>query len=225
MADRYLYCILPGLLGGVCLAGSELHDALSRRLAAGVRARVLRWLSRGVLAGSVLVAAVFGLHASQRAQLWQDEKRLLEDAAGQYPNGAIGQYMRALVALQEHDPDRALEHLRASAARGGALNHPFFGDPMLAPLRDDPRFRVLLRDIAQMELDASMQRGLTGQRQFYKVGSAHYLRDETDAAIEMFEQALRAGGPMDSEILALLQRIRRERAEGLPGPLGPAAKP
>jgi tetratricopeptide (TPR) repeat protein len=212
MGDRYLYFVLPGLLGGACLAGSELCERIAGRMRRSGRAGLLPWLQRAALAGALLWASAFALHASQRAGLWQAEGLLLEDAASKYPDGAVGHYVRAVLALERRDPDTALEELRASALRGGAFAHPFFGDPWLLPLHGDPRFRTLLKDISQMGIDDARQRKPTTQSQIYILAGAHYMRGELDDAITTLEKALRVGGPLDAEALRLLERIRLERS-------------
>jgi tetratricopeptide (TPR) repeat protein len=212
MGDRYLYFVLPGLLGGACLAGSELCERIAGRIRRNGRAGVLPWLQRAALAGALLWASAFALHASQRAGLWQAEGLLLEDAASNYPDGAVGHYVRAVLALERRDPDTALEELRASAELGGAFAHPFFGDPWLLPLHGDPRFRTLLKDIAQMGIDDARTRKPTTQSQIYILAGAHYLRGELDDAIATLEEALRVGGPLDAEALRLLERMRLERS-------------
>jgi len=80
MGDRYLYFVLPGLIGGTCLAAS----ALARRV--GISGT--GWLPRVALAVGLVWIGAFALQASRRAPLWQHEGFLLEDAAAHYPNGA-----------------------------------------------------------------------------------------------------------------------------------------
>jgi hypothetical protein len=212
MADRYLYFILPGLLGGACLAGGALWRRVAPRLSASGRAGLLVWLPRAAFAGALVWAAAFGLHASQRAHLWRGGGYLLEDAAARYPDGAIGHYVRGVLALERGDPDSALESLRASAERGGTIAHPFFGDPWLLPLHGDPRFRALIADAAQMAIDEALERKPTTQTQMYILASSYYLRAELDETIYWLEEAARIGGPMQGDVLQLLERVRLERS-------------
>ena len=71
VADRYLYFILPGLIG----AGACIAVAVERRLAAGP------WLGRVAIAGGVAVVGLFAVTSAQRAKLWTNETFLLLDAA------------------------------------------------------------------------------------------------------------------------------------------------
>lgn len=224
IADRYLYFILPGLIGGACLAGSELYERVAGRLRRSGRAHILRWLQRGALAGSLLWAAAFALHANERSRLWQADGYLLEDAASHYPNGAIGHYVRAVLALERGDSETALAELRESAALGGGLIHSFYGDIWLMPLHGDPRFQALVKDMAQMEIDAARKRPVDQSLRLI-VGRAYYLRGEYDAAIAELEQALRTGGPQDAQALMLLERVRLERTGRVDtGPFSSAPK-
>jgi len=210
MGDRYLYFALPGLLGGGCLAVRDLYRRAEPRL--GATPRALPWLRRAAIAGAALWVAAFATEASRRAPLWQAEGLLLQDAASHYPEGAIGHYVRAVLALEHRDPDTALTELRRSAERGGGFSHPFFGDPWLMPLFGDPRFRDLIRDMAQMEIDAARDRPPTSQSQLYILANAYYLRGARDEAIALLEQCLRVGGPLDADALRLAQRLRLERS-------------
>jgi hypothetical protein len=200
MGDRYLYFILPGLIGGSCLAGAARVQRASTTL------------RRGALAAAALWIGAFALHASQRANLWQGEGYLLEDAASNYPDGVIGHYVAAILALERRDPDTALSELHASAERGASLIHPFHNDAWLMPLDGDPRFQALLERMAQMQIDSAKAQGVTTPSQLFIVGSAHYLRNELDLAKATLEQAARLGGPMQSQTLVLLERVEKERA-------------
>jgi protein O-mannosyl-transferase len=210
MGDRYLYFALPGLLGGGCLAARDACRRVEARIGVPFGAR--KWLRPVAIAGAALWIAAFAAQASRRAPLWQAEGLLLQDAATHYPDGAVGHYVRAVLALEQRDPDTALAELRRSAERGGGFSHPFFGDPWLMPLFADPRFRDLIRDMAQMEIDAARGRPPANQSQLYILANAHYLRGERDEAISLLEQCLRVGGPLDADALRLTQRLRLERS-------------
>jgi tetratricopeptide (TPR) repeat protein len=209
MGDRYLYFALPGLIGGAFLAGREA--AQQRAVRAPIAWRP--WLRRAAWGGAALWIALFAQQSTRRAPLWQHEGYLLDDAARHYPNGAVGHYVRGVLALERRDPDTALAELRASAERGGGFAHPFYGDPWLTPLHADPRFQALIRDMAQMEIDAARERPPTSQPQIVILANANYLRGDLDRAIELLERALRMRGPLDADALQLLERIRRERSE------------
>jgi tetratricopeptide (TPR) repeat protein len=213
MGDRYLYFILPGLLGGAFLAGSDLSDALARRSPGGAAARCAAWLSGAARVGVLGLAVAFAAHASGRARLWQSEDALLSDAASQYPDGSVGHYVRAVIALQQGDRDRALRELEASAARGGSLIRAFRGDPHLVALNGDPRYGALLREADRMEIEALEKRGSDDPRDLYKIASAHRRLGELDRAVAALERGLRigGGGPMETDLLALLMQVRRER--------------
>jgi hypothetical protein len=204
MGDRYLYFALPGLIGGACLAGKQLAQRASLRAH-------LPLLSRAALAVALLWVGAFAWQSSRRAPLWQHEGYLLQDAAAHYPDGAVGHYVRAVLALEHRDPDTALAELRESAVRGGGFAHPFYGDPWLTPLHADPRYQQLIRDMAQMEIDASRARPPVTQSGFFILANSHYLHGDPDEAIELLERCARDGGPLQADALRLADRIRREK--------------
>ena len=88
IADRYLYFILPGLLGGVLLAARDLLAPLARSPRAGRLAR----------AGEVAVLCLgiaFAWQSYERAALWTSERLLLADAIRHYPDGPSAHYAKA----------------------------------------------------------------------------------------------------------------------------------
>jgi len=91
MADRYLYFILPGLIGGSLLAAMEFRA----RWCAAISDREtrIRWTSIAtwcVALGAALVVIAFGVRSHAHAGLWRKEVRLIQSAARRYPDGANG---------------------------------------------------------------------------------------------------------------------------------------
>jgi len=218
MADRYLYFMLPGLLGGVLLWGAEIRAGVARRLPS---ARGARALDLAALAAAALLALLLGLQARSRAALWTHESRLHRDAAARYPDGGLAHFERALVAVREEDPERALASLQRSADRGYHFVHSFQRDPGLAPLREDPRFRSLLRDLAARQIAYARERGFASQRQLRGLAGAHLYREEYDEAIAVLEAAVRQGGPLRPLLLQDLERVRQRRSAAHSAPAAP----
>jgi hypothetical protein len=185
MADRYLYFILPGLLGGAFACGGDLlgRIAANRRLL-----RVAAVVAAGIL------GLQFASHSWVRAGMWTSEYRLLGDATRQYPNGATAHYTRALVAMSEGDADEALAQLEEATERG----YHFVCS-----------YHIL--DIARRQIDFVEQRSITSQRAVIRLSQAYFLLGELDHSIELLEESLRQGGPLQEEALIRLEVIRRER--------------
>lgn len=182
-ADRYLYFILPGLLGGVALA---LPAAGRLRPIAGV----------AVLA----VALFFGLWSSERARLWADEEALRLDAAANHPEGSNGLLLRAQRAVARGDRDdaiRALERVRD-------LDKTSFlfvvNDPRLAPLESDPRFQAIASDLAGRTIARLHRHEPPNQLQQRTLALAHVVRGEYGAAERAFARARALGGPLDAVV-------------------------
>jgi hypothetical protein len=198
VADRYLYCILPGLIGGaLCWGRERLPRPAPRALPAALAAL---WL------------AGFGVWSLSRAALWQSETKLLLDAARHYPEGGTAHYLRARSAAQAGDVATAIASLeiatRSGIDRFGVLER----DPGLAPIRATPEFRALLRDLAQRWIALARKRGYRTQPELRMLGMAHRLRGEWDEAVAAYEGALAAGGPQSEAVRAELEALRAERA-------------
>jgi hypothetical protein len=90
MADRYLYFIVPGLLGATLLALRDFFPS-TRSGRAGL-----------VLAASVCL--VFAVRSHTRAEIWRSPVLILADAARNYPDGVSANLLRAKRAAQEGTP-------------------------------------------------------------------------------------------------------------------------
>lgn len=205
VADRYLYFVLPGLIGGGLLG----WEALRPRLPLPV------WKAAPVVFAAALLA--FGAQAAERAELWQSELRLLLDAAARYPEGGTASYLRARSAAAAGDVDTAVAELRAASERGIDSFLTVDGDPGFAAIRSDPRFRELVRDLATRWLVRARERGHSTQPQLRMVALAHVKLEEWPEAELVYERALVSGGPLDDVIRDELAAVRRRRARASAG--------
>jgi hypothetical protein len=201
MADRYLYFILPGLLGAVLLALQDLLGTLSPRL----RERAPR---AGVALGAAL-CLVFGLRSHARAEIWRTPALLLVDAARNYPEGVAANLLRAKRAAQEGDAKRAVAALRAAQARGYNRFEQLQGDPAYDPIRSDPAFRALVRDVAAWWIARADRLENPTQLELRQRALAHLARGENADAVAWLKAALARGGPIDARIRGELEEVRR----------------
>ncbi|HVN36950.1 MAG TPA: hypothetical protein VMW19_02095 [Myxococcota bacterium] len=213
VADRYLYCILPGLIGGALCWGRALLPARALR-AAPVRAAI-------VGLGALWLAG-FGLWSFSRATLWQSETKLLLDAARHYPDGGTAHYLRARSAAQRGDVATAIASLRIATTRGIDRFTVLENDPGLARIRGAPEFQALLRDMAERWIELAHRRGYTTQPELRMLGMAYVVRGELPEAVAAFEGALAAGGPADDTVRAELAEARARLAQRADGESGGA---
>lgn len=205
MGDRYLYFVLPGLLGGTLLLARPALD---------------RWLfdsphARARIAGlaALVLLFVLGSHASGRAGLWQSEVRLELDAASQYPHGSTAHWVRAMQALEAGETERVLEELRGAIARGHHLVHAYEIDPRLTVLRGEPGFEALLDDIARREIARLDTLGPATQREWRALANAYIRLEQLEDAEQALAEGIRVGGPADDLLIRLHTEVRRKLAQ------------
>ena len=147
MADRYLYFVLPGLLGAALVSAAPwLEAAFAALRTRGPRA------APGLLAlgiGTTVLAFGFALHARERAAVFGSPERFERDAAQHYPEGLAGQLGRARRALGEGDVPGALDALETAHRQGYRSALVMLSDPSLRRLAGEPRFAALAREMAR----------------------------------------------------------------------------
>jgi hypothetical protein len=199
MADRYLYFMLPGLIGAALCAARDLGPQLSepRRRAAGIAA--------GLLVGALVV--FFAVRSFERAAIWRSATSLVADAAAHYPEGVSANLLRAKRAAQFGDVAEVATALRAAARRGYTLFEPLQTDPAFAGVRDQPEFRAVIAEIAQGWIERGRAREDPTQQELQMIGHAHFARGEKAEAIAALQRALAKGGPRDDSIRADLAAL------------------
>jgi len=214
LGDRYLYFILPGLVGGTLLWGLSAYA----RLEAAARGRRVRFPTPGLVRvtaqiGSLVALAAFAAMSAQRAQLWVDEQRLLDDAVNNYPDGETAAYRLACEAGRAGDADRALAALKRSAARGVYHFDALLSGPCFAPIRHDPEFRSYAFARAQRWLDEAERRGVETQAVLRSIAHTNEQLGRYQKARAAYVRALEIGGPLQPEIRRELAAVRERIAE------------
>jgi hypothetical protein len=208
MADRYLYFILPGLIGAVLLWGTERW----RRVAE--RAPGAAWASAAgpaaLLLGGVLFVG-FGAQAYARAGVWVDGYQMMADAERHYPDGMAAKTRQATRAAQEGRVDDAATALRAAHARGYRRLDQILQEPAYRPYLEDPRFQPVLFEIAAHLLEIHADDPDPSQGTLRTMALAHHVRGESETAIALLERALDAGDLLDELIRTDLADLRREQ--------------
>jgi tetratricopeptide (TPR) repeat protein len=202
MADRYLYFILPGLLGAALFVGRDGWQRVADRVAAPT------WMPRAAAAAGLALAVAFAAHSLERARIWSSPIRVLTDAASHYPNGRTARLVEARRAAQRGDPDAAIAALRRAWELGFNRYEQLQTDPSLASLRGDPRFQALVREIAAWWVTRFEAKQDPTQIELRTLAVAQLATGDRDSAIGSLERALAKGGPIDARLRDEIAQIR-----------------
>jgi hypothetical protein len=203
LADRYLYFMLPGLIGGVLLAGV---DALQR-----IPEPRRRDAGRFAVALGFALAVLFGVRANGRAEIWSHPALLMSDAARNYPDGVSANLIRARAAARVGDVDATVTALRAAVDRGYNRYEQMLSDPAFASMRGQPRFQTVVREVAGGWIERGREKTDPTQGELRMIALAHSVRGEYDAAEGTLHRALDLGGRMDELVRADLEELSRQR--------------
>jgi hypothetical protein len=206
MADRYLYVVLPGLLGVALLAGGELAE---RAGTVGV-SRATRLRVAGLVACAVL--ALFAWRSFERAQVFRTNTGMMLDSARHFPDGLSGSMLRARRAAQEGDVEGTVAAIRRASELGFDGFSQLDEDAGLAPVRQDPRFRQLVSDVAGIWIERAHARGYATQLELRALAQAHAARSEWSEVVAVLERALATPGPVEAALRAELAEARRQLA-------------
>jgi hypothetical protein len=211
MADRYLYFILPGLLGGALLA---IREGLERLPAPAAPRRVQ--LERAAVALGVVAVLLFAARSHQRAAIWRSGAALNADAALHYPDGILANVLRAKGAALVGDADGAVEGLRRASERGYNRFEQVEADPAWDGVRTHPGFRSVVDEMAASWIESGRHKPNPTQIELRAIGHAHIARREHEQALRVLERALALGGPRTPEIRAEVEALRSAIEAGHP---------
>ncbi len=204
MGDRYLYFVLPGLIGGALFAGLDLLDRKGSppmRRAAGLLAAVY--------------VAGLGLHAHHRATIWSDPAQVDAEAVTNYPEGLLAAIIGAQRAARAGDADEAVRLLERSIARGNQHFWSLQSETLWDPVRDDPGFQRVIRTMARYWVEIEPRYTHASQIDLRGFAEAHEALGDLDAAEGRLERALEVGGLRDADVRQQLikLRIKKRRLE------------
>lgn len=207
MADRYLYFVLPGLIGGTCLAW---RDTVAPFLARTLDARQ-RDLSKRVVAG-LLVAWLgwLGWQTFDRAPVYRTADSLMADAARHYPDGVAAHTRNAGRAAAAGNVRGAIEHLRAARARGYNRVDHLLADPRYASLRQDPDFVALQHDMADDWISRLEEDPDLPHYKARALAQAYVAKGDLAGALRVIERAAARPGPISDGLLADAEQLRRQ---------------
>jgi hypothetical protein len=185
MADRYLYSLLPGLIGAVLCALAPCWRKGGGRLGA-----------RAPGAAALGLALLFSFQAYARAGVWASPERVMLDAARHYPDGVSALQLRARAAARRGDREGSLAALRAAVERGYDGYEGLLRDAALAPLRDDPEFRSIVHAMAAFWIARASRSVEPSQADLLSRSRAHAARGEWAEAVRDLEHAIGQRGPL-----------------------------
>jgi hypothetical protein len=226
MGDRYLYMVLPGLLGGVLLAGGEPWERALGAAAGRLSGRGWDPRRAGLLLLAlplaVLVFLTFGIRSAERAALWRSAGLLNADAAAHYPEGRQAHLTRAREAARAGDLDGVAAGLRGATAAGYDYLHVLLQEPLFAGARSHPGVDSVFRELAQTWIDRVEGKERPNQAELNMLAIAHEARGELAEAVRALERALEVGG-LESDLVRM--RLARVRGELLRRSRQPGGQP
>jgi hypothetical protein len=217
LADRYLYFILPGGIGAVLLAGQE---ALGRAAFAypSSRWRIARASTRDRIAIAVALLACpgFALRTNAQAWSWRSGTALVAAAVRGSPDGISAHLRAAEDAVRQGDAGAAATELLAAADRGWNDVVGISYSSAYAPVRDDPRFKAALVELAGRFIEDAKRSGLSSQPGLLCWARAHEIRGERAEQRALLRRTIAVGGPWTQMARRLLAEA--ERADQVTNP-------
>jgi len=214
MADRYLYFIAPGLIGGVLLAGRDLVVPLVQRI---VPTLSIPKLNKVLIGLTILWVALFAARVHQRSTVWRTGFSMMADAEAHYPQGMAAQTRIARRLALTGDAEGTVRALQAARARGyNRLDH-LLNERGYDGVRGHPLFVALVNDLAQEWIDRYEQIESPDQYEYRVMAQAYIVLDQIDIAIERIRSGIATPGPITTELeedldgLLRVQRIRASR--------------
>jgi len=211
MADRYLYGILPGLLGGTLLG---VQGAL-RRLSAPGGADTTRPQAESIAAclGVLVLAIGFAGQSSARIPVFASDLAMAHDAAANYPAGIQANLLRMTEAGVAGDGAAAAVALRAAFSDGWAGFAHVMTKPYLAGVLDDPLVQAVLRDMASHWIEEGEKIEYPVQADEYMLSLAYEVHGELAPAVAAAERGLTMTGAYDEALREQLASLRKHSAE------------
>ncbi len=201
MADRYLYFILPGLIGATLLAGRTLVS----RFEPGVVAR------NAAVGFAVMWIALLAWRVQERAHIWKTAYAMMGDAEAHYPEGMAAQTRIARRLALAGDAEGTVRALQAARARGyNRLDH-LLSETGYNGIRNHPSFVALINDLAREWLDRYEAIESPDQYEYRLMAQAYIVLDNLDTAIERIRSGVAAGGPITAELEADLEALLRSQ--------------
>jgi len=204
MGDRYLYPILPGLIGGTFFALRSGLETLARR-----RAAPSEGLHAVALALCLALVVVFAVQSRARAPVFQNGMTMMLDAAIHYPDGLEAHLLRGFRAAREGDAREAARSYRRAVERGYTDLLTLLTAPYLDTVRGHPEFQAVLREVADRTVLRIRSREDPSQMELVLLARAHEVRGERKRAIQAYERGLDRQGPLRDSIRRALARLRR----------------
>lgn len=209
IADRYLYFILPGLIGAILLALQDLAGRVERRFGPRVDATAL---ARGGIAAGVAWVLLFSVQAHARARVWLSADTMMADSERNYPDGAAANTRKASRAAAQGDFAGAVRWLEAAHARGyNRLDH-ILVDPNYGPMQAYPPFVELRAQMAQEWVDRLQAKAKSSQVEARGLAQAYIVLGDLESALEVIEGAIAIPGPITEDLESDAESLRAEIA-------------
>jgi hypothetical protein len=135
---------------------------------------------------------------------------------GALSEGTVASLVAAKRSVFAGDADAALSSLERAVARGYNRFDQLEADAAWEAIREDERFRRLVRALAAGWIERSTRKRRPTQTELRVVAHAHVAREEYSDALRVYEAAVAAGGPDSEAIRAEIEAVRSVLASGNP---------
>ena len=210
MADRYLYFILPGLIGAFLLGGARWSRGLADRWELDLEKR------KRIRAGAMVVLGLVLIHAGQltydRAHVFVSPESLMSDAERNYPEGVASSTRRATRAAQQGRFDDAVRFLQVARVRGYNRVDNLLQDPSFGPMQNHPDFVAIKHEMADDWIDRLSKKEDISHYTARALAQAYIVKGRYADAAEVLEGAASRPGPIGDALQQDAQDVRGEIA-------------